>query len=252
MATKKTQKFAEMMPLHPSPYSNKKGYVFLHYRDSGKFAVRFNDSGSSAYRCAEVYPVVVVSKMDEEGERDVEYVVRPDFKYGQTISPADTDRYQFIDSLDELPMAWDKWNAEENMDETIFVYCRTTCSGRWGDGWPTILMDRVGYDGLVEGHTDATDGSIFYRTIGELTAYYKKLYTPKTLDTILRGLKDKYNGPELERRKAISDRMGTLMAMRGKKVPTVGGSAGQWWNNLTEEEKEAIYKAKRGKKVSKK
>jgi hypothetical protein len=105
---------------------------------------------------------------------------------------------------------------------------------------------------------DATDENYFYRTIGELTAHYKRLFTPAVLDELVALFKNNFNKAEKERRDQINYRMTKLLALQEAEKPLPPPpTVNEWWNGLTEVEKEnirskSVPKPKTTKKPTKK
>lgn len=157
-----------------------------------------------------------------------------------------------IKSLDELPRVWN--DALRLRNQTgIFVFRHRSINGKLSlnDAWG-LKFYRVPYTGLVsesvdEGlsrtnyQLDATDENYFYRTIGELTAHYKRLFTPAVLDELVALFKNSFNKAEQERRDQINSRMSKLLALQAAEKPLPPPpTVNEWWNELTEVEKENI------------
>lgn len=157
-----------------------------------------------------------------------------------------------IKSIDELPRVWN--DALRLMNKTgIFVFRHRSTNGKLSldDNWG-LRFYSVPYTGLVcetvdEGlsrttyHLDATDENYFYRTIGELTAHYKRLFTPAVLDELVALFKNNFNKAEQERRDQINSRMNKLLALQAAEKPLPPPpTVNEWWNGLTEVEKETI------------
>ena len=157
-----------------------------------------------------------------------------------------------IKSLDELPRVWE--DALRLANQTgIFVFQNRSANGRqsFADNWRLKFVS-VPYTGLVcrtveEGLSsttyklDATDENYFYRTIGELTAHYKRLFTPAALDELVALFKNNFNKAEQERRDQINSRMNKLLALQAAEKPLPPPpTVNEWWNGLTEVEKETI------------
>ena len=155
-------------------------------------------------------------------------------------------------SLDELPRVWN--DALRLRNQTgIFVFRHRSINGKLSlnDAWG-LKFYRVPYTGLVsesvdEGlsrtnyQLDATDENYFYRTIGELTAHYKRLFTPAVLDELVALFKNSFNKAEQERRDQINSRMSKLLALQAAEKPLPPPpTVNEWWNELTEVEKENI------------
>lgn len=175
-----------------------------------------------------------------------------------------------IKSLDELPRVWEDALRQVNKTGGIFVFQNRSTNGResYADSW-RLQFASVPYTGLVsrrveEGlstttyNLDATDKNYFYRTIGELTAHYKKLFTPAVLDELVALFKNNFNKAEKERRDQINSRMNKLLALQAAEKPLPPPpTVNEWWNGLTEVEKENIRtkstpKPKATKKATKK
>lgn len=157
-----------------------------------------------------------------------------------------------IKSIDELPRVWN--DALRLMNKTgIFVFRHRSINGKLSlaDNWG-LRFYSVPYTGLVcetvdEGlsrttyQLDATDENYFYRTIGELTAHYKRVFTPAVLDELVALFKNNFNKAEQERRDQINSRMNKLLALQAAEKPLPPPpTVNEWWNGLTEVEKENI------------
>lgn len=157
-----------------------------------------------------------------------------------------------IKSLDELPRVWDE--ALHLANKTgIFVFQNRSTNGlqSFADNW-RLPFACVPYTGLVsrtvdEGLTsttynlDATDENYFYRTIGELTAHYKRVFAPAVLDELVALFKNHFNKAEHDRREQINSRMNKLLALQSAEKPLPPPpTVNEWWNGLTEVEKENI------------
>lgn len=157
-----------------------------------------------------------------------------------------------IKSLDELPRVWE--DALRQVNKTgIVVFLHRSANGRdsYADNW-RLQFDSVPYTGLVSKRVedglstttynlDATDENYFYRTTGELTAHYKRLFTPAALDELVALFKNQFNKPEQERRDQINSRMNKLLALQAAEKPLPPPpTVNEWWNGLTEVEKETI------------
>ncbi len=157
-----------------------------------------------------------------------------------------------IKSIDELPRVWN--DALRLMNKTgIFVFRHRSINGKLSlaDNWGLTFYS-VPYTGLVcervdEGlsrttyQLDATDENYFYRTIGELTAHYNRLFTPAVLDELVALFKNGFNKAEQERRDQINFRMNKLLALQEAEKPLPPPpTVNEWWNSLTEVEKETI------------
>jgi len=174
-----------------------------------------------------------------------------------------------IKSLDELPRVWNEALRLLNI-QGIFVFRHRSLNGKisldnsWG-----MQFYRVPYTGLVsdkvdEGFSrttyqlDATDENYFYRTLGELTAHYKRVFTLAVLDELVALFKNNFNKAEQERRDQINCRMNKLLALQEAEKPLPPPpTVNEWWNGLTEVEKEnirtkSVPKPKATKKTTKK
>jgi hypothetical protein len=174
-----------------------------------------------------------------------------------------------IKSIDELPRVWN--DALRLMNRTgIFVFRHRSINGKLSlsENW-ALQFYSVPYTGLVteqvdEGlsrttyQLDATDENYFYRTVGELTAHYKRLFTPAVLDELVALFKNGFNKAEQERRDQIYSRMNKLLALQEAEKPLPPPpTVNEWWNGLTEVEKEnirarSVPKPKTAKKTTKK
>lgn len=172
-----------------------------------------------------------------------------------------------FNSIDELDRIWadcvKEYAKMHNGKEPVCVFERTTPKGfSCEDAWTLKCYD-VPYTGMVrseweEGFSkyqltrDATDEKNFYRTIREVIAHYKKIFTPKNLDEIVSLFKKTYNKAEQERRDGINGRMNKLLELqKGDKPLPPPPTTNEWWQGLTEEEKESIRtKATKGAKKS--
>ena len=157
-----------------------------------------------------------------------------------------------IKSIDELPRVWDE--ALRLMNKTgIFVFQNRSTDGRqsfannWSLGFASVPYTGLVYKSVEEGLTrttynlDATDENYFYRTIGELTAHYKRVFAPAVLDELVALFKDNFNKAEQDRRAQIQSRMNKLLALQAADKPLPPPpTVNDWWNGLTEVEKETI------------
>jgi len=157
-----------------------------------------------------------------------------------------------VKSIDELPRVWNDALRLLNI-QGIFVFRHRSINGKLSldNNWD-LKFYRVPYTGLVcetvdEGlsrtpyQLDATDENYFYRTIGELTAHYKRLFTPAVLDELVALFKNGFNKAEKERRDHINFRMNKLLALQAAEKPLPPPpTVNEWWNGLTEVEKENI------------
>lgn len=172
----------------------------------------------------------------------------------------------FANSVEELDRIWDEcvknWVAKHpDVKAPIFVFSKRSPNGcSYVENW-TIPCHRVMYTGMVREeignslHTqeflrDATDEKEFYRSIRELIAHYKKIFTPKALDEIVKVFQTTYNATEQARRDGINGRMNKLLELqKGDKPLPPPPTTNEWWQGLTEEEKESIRtKATKGAK----
>ena len=157
-----------------------------------------------------------------------------------------------IKSLDELPRFWDEACRLLNKNG-IYVFRHRSINGTLSlaENW-ALQFYSVPYTGLVtemvdEGlsrttyQLDATDENYFYRTVGELTAHYKRLFTPAVLDELVALFKNGFNKAEQERREQINFRMKKLLDLQAAEKPLPPPpTVNEWWNGLTEVEKENI------------
>jgi len=157
-----------------------------------------------------------------------------------------------IKSIDELPRVWNDALRLLNI-QGIFVFRHRSLNGKLSlvDNWG-LRFYSVPYTGLVsetvdEGisrttyQLDATDENYFYRTVGELTAHYKRLFTPVVLDELVALFKNGFNKAEQERREQINFRMKKLLDLQAAEKPlSPPPTVNEWWNGLTEVEKENI------------
>lgn len=174
-----------------------------------------------------------------------------------------------IKSLDEIPRVWNDALSLMNK-KGIFVFRHRSINGKISldDNWG-LKFYSVPYTGLVservdEGlsrttyQLDATDENYFYRTVGEMTAHYKRLFTPAVLDELVALFKNNFNKAEQERRDQINYRMNKLLALQEADKPLPPPpTVNEWWNGLTEVEKEnirtkSVQKPKTAKKPTKK
>lgn len=174
-----------------------------------------------------------------------------------------------IKSIDELPRVWNDALRLLNI-QGIFVFRHRSLNGKLSlvDNWG-LRFYSVPYTGLVNETVDecisrttykldATDENYFYRTVGELTAHYKRLFTPVVLDELVALFKNGFNKAEQERRDQINSRMKKLLALQEAEKPLPPPpTVNEWWNGLTEVEKEnirakSVPKPKTAKKTTKK
>lgn len=170
-----------------------------------------------------------------------------------------------FNSIDELDRIWDecvkKYAKMHDGKEPVCVFERTTAKGYSCEKQWVLKCDKVPYTGLVKDEweecfhrceltRDATDEKQFYRTIREVIAHYKKIFTPKALDEIISLFKNTYNKAEQARRDGINGRMSKLLELqKGDKPLPPPPTPNEWWQGLTEEEKESIRtKATKGAK----
>ena len=242
------------------------------------------------YNQISVYPVINVNYMGDAEPKDMvraiqlmEYgVVRAYTMWSSNCTFNDTTDGKVhragynnnvvicaIKSIDELPRVWN--DALRLMNKTgIFVFRHRSLNGKLSlaDNWG-LRFYSVPYTGLVcesagEGlsHTtyqlDATDENYFYRTVGELTAHYKRLFTTAVLDELVALFKNGFNKAEQERRDQINYRMNKLLALQTAEKPLPPPpTVNEWWNGRTEVEKEnirakSVPKPKTAKKTTKK
>jgi hypothetical protein len=269
-------------------YSNEydaKNCIFSGLHDY-KFTVYIDFS----YNQISVYPVIKVSYMgDAEPKEQVRaiqpmdcYVVRAYTMWDSSCKFSDTTDGKVhragynqdiaicaIKSLDELPRVWN--DALRLMNKTgIFVFRHRSINGMLSldNNW-RLTFYHVPYTGLISESVDqglsrtpytldATDENYFYRTLGELTAHYKRLFTPEALDELVDLFKRGFNEAEQERRDKINYRMNKLLALQAAEKPLPPPpTVNEWWNELSEVEKENIrakstQKPKAAKKPAKK
>lgn len=248
--------------------SDAKNCIFGGLHDF-KFTVCINFS----YHQVSVYPVINVNYMGDAEPKDSVRAIKPmgcgvvqaDIMWSTSCTFKDTTDGKVhrasgsqevvicaIKSIDELPRVWNDALTLMNK-KGIFVFRHRSINGKLSlsDNW-ILSFYSVPYTGLVcervdEGlsrttyQLDATDENYFYRTIGELTAHYKRLFTPAVLDELVALFKNNFNKTEHERRDQINFRMNKLLALQEAEKPLPPPpTVNEWWNGLTEVEKENI------------